>query len=294
MFELRSTLLEMLRSLRQRYHPLWHLRRSRFYPVLDRIFNFTLYARIDGVSFLVALRFLRDFSWIAGSANLEPATNAFLKRFLAQVPIHHFWDIGANIGCISWKIRTQLPDCDLLLVEPDPLNADLIELTIQKNSIKRVTVLRCALTNENGLQSFTRDRVSGATGRLGAVDVSDNLTSIQGTYAMHNHQKIDVKTRTLDSLLGDGLKAPDLIKVDVEGAEWLVLSGGKELFAKGVFGLIEIHDKLVFDLMDSYGYDSWLVDSDAQNYFVAPRGRLDVVALMEDLGIERHSFKIVS
>jgi hypothetical protein len=111
---------------------------------------------------------------------------------------------------------------------------------------------------------------------------------------MHNHQKIDVKTRTLDSLLGDGLKAPDLIKVDVEGAEWLVLSGGKELFAKGVFGLIEIHDKLVFDLMDSYGYYSWLVDSDAQNYFVAPRGRLDVAALMEDLGIERHSFKIVS
>ena len=70
---------------------------------------------------------------------------------------------------------------------------------------------------------------------------------------MHIHQEIVVKTRTLDGLITDGVAQLDLIKIDVEEAEYLVLSGGRKLFADGVLGLIEIYDERAFDLLDSYG-----------------------------------------
>src|SRR5687768_14617574 len=89
---------KFLRALRDRYHPLWILRRSWIYPWLDRICNFTIFCDLDGVAFPVALRSLRDFSWVVSSETLEPDTRRFLEKLLKQTGVSIFWDIGANIG----------------------------------------------------------------------------------------------------------------------------------------------------------------------------------------------------
>ena len=221
------------------------------------------------------MRRLRDLSWWVGGANLEPETKVFLKRLLKFKSISVFYDVGANIGFYSWFVQTLYPHANLVLFEPDPLNASLLRQTVAANQLQGVTLIEAAVTNVEGAQSFIRDRVSGATGRLEEVDSSADLMTIQGSYAAQNREKCRVECRTLDEVVSSGVPVPNLIKVDVENAEYLVLEGGKRLFsARATLVLIEISDPRVFTFFAEYGYDLWVIEESSANYFAAPAGML--------------------
>jgi FkbM family methyltransferase len=267
--------------LRGKFHPLWRLRRSAVYPWLERAFERTVMKKIDGLPHRVAMLRLRDLSWWVGGANLEPETKSFFQRLLKVRPIAVFYDVGANIGFYSWFVRTVSPHASLVLFEPDPLNASLLRQMVEANQLQGVTLIEAAVSNVEGPQPFIRDRVSGATGRLKEVDSSADPMTIQGSYAAQNQETCRVECRTLDEVVSSGVPAPDLIKVDVENAEHLVVEGGKRLFsAKTTLVLIEISDPRVFTFFAEHGYDVWVIEASAANYFAAPAGMLNDSSLM--------------
>jgi FkbM family methyltransferase len=272
---------QTLLYLRRTFHPLWRLRRSRIYPALEHLFERTVMGKINGVPHPVAMRRLRDVSWWLGGANQEPETIVFLHRLLQEISVKVFWDVGANLGFYSWLVRSIQPTSKLVLFEPDPLNAELIRQTVGENQLSDVSLIESAVSNLMGIHQFARDSVSGATGRLLEVDSSKQDMTIQGSYAKQNKEVLQVDCCTLDGIVSTGFSAPDLMKVDVENAEYLVVEGAENLFAsKKTMLLIEIFDARVMSFLAQHDYEVWLIEENALNYFAAPAGTLTGSELM--------------
>jgi FkbM family methyltransferase len=108
--------------------------------------------------------------------------------------------------------------CDLA----DPTNFALLTDTIRKNFIRDCRPMNVALSDRCGTTTFLLDRASGQTGSLETTEHRNNKHSLHYAYRMA--ETITCKTATIDSLIGEGLPAPHLMKIDVEGAEHLVLA----------------------------------------------------------------------
>jgi len=130
-----------------------------------------------------------------------------LARFVDSVgKDDHVVDVGANLGVFS-ALAT---DCgaDVTAVEPHPPTAE----RARENLDDGARVIEAALGAEFGSVSLAVDQDAVGTQR---PEVSDT-----GQW-------------TVDQLPGDLLRSPDVLKVDVEGAEVAVLDGFEQTLAAG-------------------------------------------------------------
>lgn len=135
-------------------------------------------------------------------------TEPLLQRFLSDhlTPGATMYDLGANVGFFT-LIGAALvgPTGRVVAVEPSPANVAALERNVALNGLRHVIVREAAVSDETGRAFF---------------DPSDNDQS--GRLADTGEP---VLTTTVDDLVrGDGY-VPDLIKIDVEGAEDRVIAG---------------------------------------------------------------------
>src|SRR5207253_1399605 len=128
-------LSQLTSFIRHRWHPLWRLRQSPAFRHFQNRFDCTVHTRIPQTGIRVAVKLLRDASWIASPAALEPEIRAAFALVLDLVKPAVFWDIGANIGFYSWFVRRCPSVRQVVMFEPDPTNFALITRTIRENSI---------------------------------------------------------------------------------------------------------------------------------------------------------------
>jgi len=129
-------------------------------------------------------------------------------------------DIGANIGYYS-LIAAKLVDevGKVYAFEPEPNNYKLLLANIAANCLSNVVPIQKAVSNKVGTMRLFLDK-----GNWGAHTLSaDNIeTELRGT--------IEVETTTLDAFFKNEMStAVDIIKMDVQGAEGLVLEGAVEI-----------------------------------------------------------------
>lgn len=202
------------------------LRKSKIFvnfimPFLDFPISVALY----GVKWKVQVRTLRDLSWVIRSKNLNPMMAPLFLAINEVCKPKAFWDVGANIGFFSWLLMSQNDDLEVVLFEPDPANIKLLQTTIDKANLSKVSLLEYAVSDTNSESCFAIDKITGATGTL---EVSDK-TFIQRQYGAIP-QIVTVKTVTLDRIWKHENKlSPDLIKIDVEGSDERVFNGAMEL-----------------------------------------------------------------
>lgn len=126
-------------------------------------------------------------------------------------------DIGANLGHILMEIVAAAPKGQHFAFEPIP---DLYTL-LQKRFSKNTTVYNYALSDKKGSTTFNyypgRPAVSGFRERNNQIGQEPTLLSVQ--------------VEKLDDLIPENLKI-DLIKIDVEGAEFEVLKGAMKVLQK--------------------------------------------------------------
>ncbi len=163
------------------------------------------------------------------------------------------WDLGGNLGIFSLMAAHQAgSDAVTVCVEPDPFLASLIQKTTQlpENCDRAIHTFCSAVSDKQGIAEFLvadRGRSSNALAETGARGQAGGVR-----YRQY------VPTLTLDSML-DSFPAPDILKIDVEGAEIMVLKGGRRL-------LEEVRPKLYIEVgedeadevtatLRSYGYD---------------------------------------
>jgi FkbM family methyltransferase len=126
-----------------------------------------------------------------------------------------FWDIGAHVGFFSTLASRRVgPNGHVLAVEPFAENLRRLEDVLALNGISNVVVLPLAILGQAGYASFLPSPAS-SMGSVTAGRVADGTP---------------VSAQSLDALL-ERFPVPDIVKIDVEGAELDVLRGGCGLAA---------------------------------------------------------------
>lgn len=179
------------------------------------------------------------------------------------------WDIGAHVGYSSLTIAKILGEEVVIhAFEPNPFNIERlkINLGINDNYRNRITVHEVAVSDSEGVQKFSISNNVDGNQSSGSHLTSSSKPLSQQIYDKFNFQDIDVKTTTIDALQKT-LPIPDLIKIDVEGAEFFVLQGGLRLlteFSPRLF--IEVHNvSLMHDVINflrDLNYRTRLLDKD--------------------------------
>ena len=119
-------------------------------------------------------------------------------------------DIGANEGKLLEVFTGLAPHGRHIAYEPIPALADDLGARFPD-----VEIRRAAVSDEAGETSFVVHKSLASRSSMRSVGYSDEET-----------ETLTVAVETLDGSLGD--YAPDLIKIDVEGAEHLALEGARE------------------------------------------------------------------
>jgi len=158
-----------------------------------------------------------------------------------------FWDIGANIGFYSLLMRENFSK--IMAVEPNAETAATLRRRIR--GVDNIEVLEIALSNASGPVNFytRKDKFSipGFNNRNG----SDSLVSRveyksardpSNDRVVEKRPSVQVLQRRFDELSAGSV---DLVKIDVEGAEFLVLEGMRNsLQNRSVKGImVELHNR---------------------------------------------------
>lgn len=149
-------------------------------------------------------------------------------------------DVGGYNGLFGLIAAKLNPDAKVFIFEPDEINFRHTAKNIELNNLSNVTALKIAMSDRDGEIIF-----GGHAGGTGPKIGGGNNK---------------VKTITLDSFLKQNNLKPDLMKIDVEGAEALVFEGGKEFFTgqSNPQILLEVHlnssGKALFEKINSYGH----------------------------------------
>lgn len=144
-----------------------------------------------------------------------------------------FIDIGANIGKYTVKIGNQLKDRGkVIAIEPQPANFKALEKNVKLNNLKNVYLKKVACSDSNGFTKFYIDYIGDYDGRHSLIKNK------------RSRKKIKVRIQKLDFILDElKIKEVDLIKIDVEGAESLVLKGALKTLKNS-------HPKIIFEAWD--------------------------------------------
>ncbi|HTR90061.1 MAG TPA: FkbM family methyltransferase [Solirubrobacteraceae bacterium] len=180
----------------------------------------------------------------------RPLQQAMLQEL---TPGATFFDIGANVGFITMlAARLVGPSGRVVAFEPVPQNVAAIRENLAMNSIGWAEVREGAVGGGSGEASLIVSDVS-AFSRLAAVSVPTGA-----------RETIAVAVSSIDDLVSSGaVPPPDVVKIDVEGAELEVIEGMRHTIAEHRPVLLcEVHDCNVayVELMRSLGYETVNLD----------------------------------
>jgi FkbM family methyltransferase len=147
-------------------------------------------------------------------------------RFEAAVPDPRILDCGANIGLASLYFKRLYPRARITAFEADPALATICRRNMAANGAADVDVEAKAIWRDEGGVRFQREGAdSGA---------------IEGTSAGLSAQAVDVPAVRLRTLLMR--ERIDLLKLDIEGAEALVLADCEGAFDNVRAILLDLHE----------------------------------------------------
>jgi len=151
------------------------------------------------------------------------------KKIVDRVDIKKplIFDVGANTGQSIAKYRSLFPKCTIHAFEPNPRSFRKLHEKYKNNcDIK----LNCVgLSNYSGKFIFYDTKVSKAASLLKPTKRLMNLSKKH----KYDYKKIEIECDTLDSYSKiSKIKHIDILKIDVQGAEALILRGANELLSK--------------------------------------------------------------
>lgn len=183
-----------------------------------------------------------------GEAAFDPELLQLAREWLSEDSV--VWDVGANIGVFSLAAASRVRKGSILAIEPDPWIFGLLARSANRLETGRVRPLCTAISDNVGIADLAiaeRGRASNFLARFDGRSQAGGVRLFQS-----------VPLLTLD-VLSDSLAAyPTHIKIDVEGAEWAVLQGGRKILATARPKLfVEVGpdtEDLVTGYLESLGY----------------------------------------
>ena len=188
------------------------------------------------------------------------------------------YDIGGNIGyhCRAFASKAE----HVYSFEPNPDNYHLLKLNT--NDVSNVTTFPCAVGHEF------------ATCKISTYDLSE-LSNYGAVVSGHDFEGVETVLVPIDAM---GLPKPDLIKIDVEGAELAVFLGARQTIAKHQPVIFyEAHEtqhfREIYDILSPHPYRFYWVGvnnynpnnyKNNSNNIFANTGLFSVIAWPKHLG----------
>jgi FkbM family methyltransferase len=158
--------------------------------------------------------------WRLNMRKIDPQLFALLPRIVKRGDV--VWDVGANVGLFSFASAALAGRAgSVVAIEPDAWLVLLLRRSAAAASPQRakVEVLPAAVGERVGLAQFNIARRGRA---------ASHLAGLGRVQAGGSRETTTVVLVTLDWLL-DQFPAPRVVKIDVEGAENLVIRGAKRI-----------------------------------------------------------------
>ena len=170
-----------------------------------------------------------------------------------------FLDVGSDDGYYSVLLSRNFDA--ITAFEPNPASFRRLNLTIAAGRLRNVTPLDESVSDHDGTAILYVKTVRGRH----SLEFSEPVFAHDlGGTEVRTITSLPVRTIKLDSLVKQTV---DLVKVDVEGAEWRVIHGAEASIETGKIlrWIIEVHDKGARKEFENYfqakNYDTrWLSD----------------------------------
>jgi len=173
----------------------------------------------------------------------EPEIRQLLERRLQPGDV--FVDAGANIGFYSvLAARLVGTTGQIVAFEMMPDTAEILRGHVRNNALDAVQVLQNALSDSTGAKVIAQ-----------VMPGKHGQASIVGNVAKSGLVDIEVETVTLDDALRE-VGPIRLIKMDIEGAEFLALAGAAAVLSRTECVVFESNqeDARIFALLEDQGF----------------------------------------
>lgn len=170
----------------------------------------------------------------AGQKTLDVVYNEVFEELEYDIDVNNdaplIFDCGAHIGVASVFFATKYPDSKIVAFEPNPSSVVYFRHNTAKYlESKQIELHQVALGGKKAIVQIHPTQEAGSL--------------LASTHFNYSGPSVPVQCHTLSSYLKDHAKI-DLIKVDVEGAEWVII---QELIDSNSLGkidnlIIEFHE----------------------------------------------------
>jgi FkbM family methyltransferase len=190
--------------------------------------------------------------------DFEPFETNIILKIISTMDINTIFDVGANFGWYSVHMGKNIKENSIIhAFEPSPDAYNELTNNINLNDLRgNVKAINICLGNMTGSTKLYIPK------KLGSAFASLNLNNYKNE-TREVHASID----TIDNYCkNNNIKQVDLIKIDVEGAEYLVFKGAISLLASNKKPVIIMEaqkystenfnytPKDLFKFLSSYGY----------------------------------------
>lgn len=187
---------------------------------------------VDGVLIDADPRDLIQYS-VMVTGEWEPEETEVLRRQVRPGDV--VYDVGANVGYFTLLASKLVgPSGQVIAFEPNPATLVRLRHHLELNGATNVTVVPVGLADRDGQAEF-HSVAGGNSGASALRPLDDSLVT-------------RIELARLDRLVDElDLRLPDLVKLDVEGAELLALRGMESTLRRAprVQVLVEITDKFL-------------------------------------------------
>jgi FkbM family methyltransferase len=231
------------------------------------------------------------------TGHYEAPTEALFRKLLPGAKC--FVDIGANNGFFAILAATQMNDAGRVFAfEPFPATYSRLQRNVQVAGVRSVEALNIALSNATERRSmFARPGALGYTTFAGQENIANRAAAANVSATIDESVECDTFDRVW-AKYGEG--KVDLVKMDIEGAELLVLEGMPQALRDRLFThlFLEVHPRQirelggephrVAELLMQRGYrllerrDGRLDDLDAEAFFASDVGHRFILATQDE------------
>lgn len=168
-----------------------------------------VHTQLNGVEMLV--RANEDVGKGIINKSFEIEELDFILNWLKEDAV--FFDVGANTGLYSLLVAAKSSKIQVHAFDPIKLNTALLQASIEINSLSNITVNQTCVGDYDGVVEFS-------------ISSDSAYSSIKDSGRKSELKKLNLPIVKLDTYIkNNNVKKIDFIKIDVEGAEKLVVEG---------------------------------------------------------------------